>query len=384
MPLTHINSTPSGQFPAKKAGNIHKIPASWRVAKNLAPSINTIKSTSTCLLSLDMGEPILAKPQFLNALRDTIKERLHNHHDESAAQGIAVYGFAAQQLNNCHYLYSTKPRKAITTISNFNTKLDLVKETFNYQLSHRDYIYQLLFRQVDNFNDALYENKPKHYLYFVNKNLAPYLHAWKEYLNKSSHKTDLFKYIHSKEISIEEKNKVIKKLIIKNTSSSVDSQELYDFITKNNIINCTSLTDFKKKITELKNNKNVDLDNYIIGLFELVQNHFFRNTSKLGLDFFNENAFSIVMTWNDAKNAPLSLADIRQKTFKQGYHRLFDGQSHIEPITFSEIRHLDKHSEQFAHKIIRIITDDKHVAFSLGLEGHWGIYDKAEFLSEAN
>ncbi|CAG9416681.1 hypothetical protein NVI2019_PEGOAJLN_01387 [Providencia alcalifaciens] len=135
MPLTHINSTPSGQFPAKKAGNIHKIPASWRVAKNLAPSINTIKSTSTCLLSLDMGEPILAKPQSLNALRDTIKERLHNHHDESAAQGIAVYGFAAQQLNNCHYLYSTKPRKAITTISNFNTKLDLVKEPFNYQLS---------------------------------------------------------------------------------------------------------------------------------------------------------------------------------------------------------------------------------------------------------
>lgn len=90
------------------------------------------------------------------------------------------------------------------------------------------------------------------------------------------------------------------------------------------------------------------------------------------------------MTWNDAKNAPLSLADIRQETFKQGYHRLFDGQSHIEPITFSEIRHLDKHSEQFAHKIIRIITDDKHVAFSLGLEGHWGIYDKAEFFSEAN
>ncbi|EUD12183.1 hypothetical protein PO864_14015 [Providencia alcalifaciens] len=162
-----------------------------------------------------MDELILTNPQPLNALRDIIKNRLQNHHDKSTAQGIAVYGFATQQLNNCHYLYSTKPRKAITTISNFNTKLDLVKGTFNYQLSHRDYIYQLSFRQVDNFIDALYENKPKYYLYVGNKNLAPYLHAWKEYLNKSSHKIDLFKYIHSKEISIEEKTKLLKNLLLK-------------------------------------------------------------------------------------------------------------------------------------------------------------------------
>ncbi|HHR5899932.1 TPA: hypothetical protein ACS7XC_000806 [Providencia alcalifaciens] len=384
MPLAHINSILSCQPLNKKAGSIHKIPANWRVAKGLAPNINTIKSTSTYLLSLDMGEPILTMPDLINVLRDTIKKRLHKHHDESAARGIAVYGFSAQLLNSCRFVRSTRSKKTITTIANLNTELDLTKVIFNYSSIPKSYIHQSLHQQLNNFINALSESKPKHHSNFGNKNPESYLYLWKEYLHKSRHKIDLFKYIHSKEISIEEKNNVIKKLIIKNTPSSVDSQELYDFIIENNIINCTSLTDFKKKITELKNNKNVDLDKYIIGLFELVQNHFFRNTSKLGLDFFNENAFSIVMTWNDAKNAPLSLEDIRQKTFKQGHRRLLDGQSHIEPITFSEIRHLDKHPEQFAHKIIRIITDDKHVAFSLGLEGHWGIYDKAEFLPEAN
>lgn len=40
-----------------------------------------------------MGDPILANPQSLNALRDTIKESLQNHHDESSSSGMPYMGF---------------------------------------------------------------------------------------------------------------------------------------------------------------------------------------------------------------------------------------------------------------------------------------------------
>ncbi|WP_224060645.1 hypothetical protein [Providencia alcalifaciens] len=364
-------------------GNINKIPTNWRVAKGFVEKVKAIESTPIGLLNHHMNQPKITNPESINTLRNEIKNTLLNNSHENKRIGIAVYGFSTPQLKSCRFIRSTKPEKSITTIANFNQALGLNKEILNYGNASKHYMYQSLHQQLNTFIDVLSEHEPKYEPNFSDSYLNSCLYLWKDYLHKYSYQADIFQYINLKESSIEDKNKLIHRLIIKNTSEKTVPKALYKYIIDHEIFNCTSLSEFKIKMTELNKDNKLRSVEIITGLFELIQNHLFRNTSKIGLDFFRKNAFSILMTWNDEDNNPFLFSDIGQKAFKHGNRRSFNGHDYVEPITFSEIRHLERNKKKFTDKIVRIITDDTQVAFSLGLDSPWGIYDKADFLPKS-
>lgn len=302
--LSQKNTSPI--TPTSLSG-INKVPSNWRIAKGFTENIGTIKSTPNSLVDLNISEPKISDSASLIALKNAIKNTLLNSNQEYARIGIAIYGFSAPQLKSCHFIRSTKPEQSITTIAKLNRELDLTRFIFNHDDLYIENIYYHLNQQLNFFIEALSKNEPKHIPNFNDSYLESCVYLWKMYINENSHKIDIFQYINSKSESIEDKSKIIYKLIIKNTPESVDAKKLHDFIIDNKIMSCKSLSDFKKKIMELDHDEKLNSKSTVIGLFELIQNHLFRNTSKVGLDFFNENIFSILMTWNDENIVPLSL-----------------------------------------------------------------------------
>ena len=170
--------------------------------------------------------------------------------------------------------------------------------------------------------------------------------AWGEYLKSNKDKLDPIIKL-NKSLSLvesdEDKLKVVKEFCYKNTSSESDVDTLANFIL-DMILN--------------KNAKDVhDINHYglpfdiTLDFSEMFVKHFFRNTSKLGLEFFASNDIHIVFSWGDGLSGTLDLDVIQDKKWKAQQHRFSDK---YEPITFSEIRHVLRNPELFDSKVFKV------------------------------
>lgn len=304
-----------------------------------------------------------------NLERKDIKNKIKNE-----IKKVAIYGFEDYQSNCLNYMHGIIKNQNTITIASLNHVINLIKlnsETFFTSFSS-------LNQQLDCFIKAL-DNKAE-----INPNMLPQeynllLEKWQYTLSNNKNKIDIFSYLASKDNTLAQQ-KTLKNLITKNTSNPKNTNFLLEFIDKK-VLPCQSLADFRKKLPKLYRNNPIECQLHLSGLFELIENHFFRNTSKLGLDFFKENDYSIVMAWNKNKEKALSLEYINKKDFKHGFRRLFNNKEHIEPITFSEIRHLDRNKNIFSDKAIRLLLTKESAAFSLGIEGKWAEYSDIEFLN---
>lgn len=381
MPLNQLDPVISKPINSSYKGSISTVPSEWLNPKGISEGLLEVKNNIIESPIFQPNEELITDLKkcsyFKNFINNYIFKAMPYY-----SNGVAVYGFSDYQMGSCRFIRSTKPKTNIETIANFNKRIELIKYMVNYHTTNDKSLLHLFNTQLDNFTQALSEKMIRDEEVSMNKHdLLP---LWEKKIHENKNKIDIFRYIANKNLSSEEKNELLYKLITKNTPESVDKNALHKFITENDILSCSCLEEAKVKINQVYEEKDKEVSIHMQGLFELIQNHFFRNTSKLGLDFFRANKYPIIMTWNADDKKTLSLNTIQQKEFKQGIRRSLNDHENIEPITFSEIRHLDRNIKKFSGYIYRMIQVGNTVNFSTGLQGNWYQFKKEEFLPQSS
>ncbi|ALP43629.1 hypothetical protein [Aeromonas schubertii] len=75
---------------------------------------------------------------------------------------------------------------------------------------------------------------------------------------------------------------------------------------------------------------------------KMLNTAFFRQTSKLGLEFFQSTGAKVAFAWQDFDGREVERRDLHTKPWKSGMTRAPD---YNEPITYSEMRHVERHPE---------------------------------------
>ena len=232
-------------------------------------------------------------------------------------------------------------------------------------------LYMLSDETVEHTSTSLTERNRSH-----DKLKMDLAQKWKTYLQNNKNKVDIFRYLGSKNVSPEEKSRLLKKLIIKNIRDERDTHILHDFLIKNNLISSASLEMFKESLFQLPDSILKKSIAEIRLLPELIENHFFRNTSKLSFDFFNHQNFNLLFAWDSNEDSLISLPEVNLKPYKSMQKRKHNNRSAPEPVTYSEIRHLYKNKNKFSKNLHRISLSEDTVKFSHGLDGDWYTFDK--------
>jgi len=150
-----------------------------------------------------------------------------------------------------------------------------------------------------------------------------------------------------------ETNNNLKNLLLKNVSTPF-------------ALNLSTTPSFKIEIDQYLKEINSDRSHTGVGSNsgELIRsgttNSFFRKTSKIGLDWAKDNPHLISMvefiTWGTGKSG--ETIDVTKEAFKTAAHKRNDALIYPEgtyyPITFSELRHIDKNN--FTERRIKLIT----------------------------
>ncbi len=319
------------------------------------------------------------------------------------SNGISVFGINQSQNKVINHIIDSDYNLSISKIAYINQRIGLerndlniygdrieIKEDLNnkfFAFINSAYKKEKILPIKPDSNDLEtinYFNDPKNQEYIETVNKLPkqdLIFKWSEYLSNNQDKVDIFQYLNNKKVSLVEKNKIIEKLILKNTTEFVNQHQLAKFITDNSIFSCKNMNEARELLMTMSND---EFDIHLIeifNLFSLIQNHFFRNTSKLGLNFFNDNSVNIVMAWNTDGNQTISLEEVNNKPYKKGIRRTFSEFIAVEPITYSEIRHINKNTSKFADNLYRIKFDDDRLSFSSGLKGKWYEYNEEKFIS---
>ncbi|HFF1653068.1 TPA: hypothetical protein ACGBIO_000736 [Providencia rettgeri] len=344
--------------------------------KNINPLQNNTSSFISHLHNVESSQnpfDLLSTSQqkiAINQERDELKNNIQ--HDIKKA---AIYGISKHQLECADYMRAVNKEVQTIMIGSLNQSIGLNKVNV-YPLCS---VYGELDEQLNAFVNAL-ENRSTVDADWVLKSYLPFVNQWQVTLANNKHKIDIFQYL-AKKSNTQEQLKELKKLIIKNTSPKTNSDELYNFI-KNKILPCQSLSEFRAKLQDLYQTNKEDINWNSSGLFNLIENHFFRNTSKIGLNFFLQHHHSIILTWNQNDEKGFLLSDINQKNFKHGFRRLYNNKECIEPITFSEIRHLERNKSQFSNNIIRILLHNDSAMISKGFDDKWFEYKDSEMIEQ--
>ncbi len=321
----------------------------------------------------------------------------------SKSNGTFIFGLAQPQNKVINYITNSDYNLSISKIAYINQRIGLerndlnfygnsieIKEDLNNKLlafissAYKKEKILPIEPESNDLETINYFNDPKNQEYIESVNKLPrqdLIFKWSEFLSKNQEKVDIFQYVNNKKATVIEKNKIIEKLILKNTTEFVNQHQLEKFITDNNIFSCKNMKEARELLMTISNNE-FDIHSIeIFNLFSMIQNHFFRNTSKLGLDFFNDNNVNIVMAWNTNGNQTISLDEVNNKPYKKGIRRTFSKFITVEPITYSEIRYINKNTSKFSDNLYRIKFDDDKVSFSSGLKNKWHQYNKEKLIS---
>lgn len=316
--------------------------------------------------------PMAGNFHFLNKI--IMKDKIVTNKNDENKKNIAIYGFTKNQMELVRFIKKDlNIDKGILMIATLNRILGLIKYE-HHQLrraqgqSEKDMVINYIGTMGNNITA---KNKSR-----INNEL---INSWVDVLSNNKHKTDVFSYINKKQLSLTDKSLLIKKLIVKNTASNINVESIFKVLDSIGIFNSSNI---EEACDCLKKNALPLSDIYTI--FDLVQTHFFRNTSKLGLDFFKDNGYAISIAWNKdgfgqkINHKMISLEDVLNRPFKQGERRF----NNAEPITYSEIRHLVKYYHDFSDIIYRVSFQNQSVLFSSGISNeNWFEYKKRNILS---
>lgn len=309
---------------------------------------------------------------FLNNV--VLEDKIIKNKCEKMKAHVAVYGFGQNQIELLRFIKNNfNVHEEVMTIATLNRMLGLIKYTVN-ELKFPKGIEsnQVIINAIKTMGDDLTIKKKI-------KDSHVLINDWLVFLTDNKHKIDIFSYVNSKALTQENKNNLIKKLILKNVSSKVSMPVLFAVFDEIKLFNAKSITEACECLRESK----LPLE-HLSATFELIQQHFFRNTSKLGLSFFRMHGYAISIAWNKhgymGKINPemISLSAVLHKPFNQGERRL----GNAEPITYSEIRHVIRHQDEFDDLVYRINLQRKSVFLSSGINNeNWFEYKEPNLLS---
>jgi hypothetical protein len=210
---------------------------------------------------------------------------------------VALYGFSASQNKTAHFIKEIDEGNKVISVADLNYGIGLFATIY---YNPEDAIKYDIFKLMHNLsNDIGSRNIDISFKEFKGKRYADLLTKWIDFLQRNIKKTDIFSYVNSKSKNEWQKIKIINKLIIKNTSSNVNIESLSHFIYKNNFFCCGSISEAILFLQVIDKSGGLS-KNDLLGAFELMQKHFFRNSSKHGIDFFRANGIDIISSWNSS------------------------------------------------------------------------------------
>lgn len=190
------------------------------------------------------------------------------------------------------------------------------------------------------------------------------LKKWCRFLNKNADKLDVFaKHINNKSLG-EIKAFVTKNFINEDGKPPSDAiVTLYatafmGLSKKENVQNGIThqmVREVNKVIKSESNepNSRCNIETRII--YHILNTAFFRQTSKLGLDFFAEQLKTeINFVWVKYDGNSLTEEDINEKSWKG----INQQPTHYEPITYSEARHVTQKRREFFKAIVSLVTPE--------------------------
>ncbi|CAG9423082.1 hypothetical protein [Providencia alcalifaciens] len=347
--------------------------------------------------------------------RQYIKENFFSDSNENPSQknGIVKYGFAGPRMTTTKLLQQSKFEKPIFNIDYINIRLNL-KNSFAFTNSNslnqkKNDINSMLqpFSPITLSEKSLepitvcLEN-PDNTKLVYDKEVQDYFLSnfklpsnkmnldWRDFINQHRNKVDIFNYINEKVLPSSKKDEKLTSLILKNLLplcgeekfSHNDLTKIFDFMKEKDIYDCKNIDDFRLKLLSLSNEELFNHSTEINRLIFITMIHFFRNTSKIGLDFLVKENYHILFTWDNYYNDFISDEDIHQKTYKKHFQDADDSFNKYEPITYSEIRHLYKNKDKFINHLHRVavIEKEQDIYFAAGFKGLWFGFKNHDFI----
>ncbi|MDH0343785.1 hypothetical protein [Chromobacterium haemolyticum] len=266
-------------------------------------------------------------------------------------QAVALYGLSHAQIQLGDFVCGELDMQNVATIATYNKQLDIVHYSRDYTMSYfspRELI-QEFSRHI---SDAAAGKLVKR----ARQPAAPILQAWADYLGAHHTRLDPFIRLNALLANVppEERSAVATRFVLKNTSGDCRTET-----TVNNLLHLVHACGCKNADDVVAALGKLTLDRHdLLDLSELFIKHFFRNSSKLGLEFFAKQGAEIAFAWNDAGRGKMDLEAIRQKPWQEQQRRF---QHSYEPITYSEVRSVLRQPELFDGKVSKVYFADDGV-----------------------
>ncbi|GGY24050.1 hypothetical protein [Paludibacterium paludis] len=262
-------------------------------------------------------------------------------------QAVAVYGLSHAQVQLGRFMMNRLDMSNIASIAVYNHQLGIVH--YSRADSQDGESPRSL---IQAFSGHISAAASGELASRVAQPTAPILKAWVAYLGANHQRLDPFARLHSLLAAVPPADRpgVVTSFVLKNTSGDCHTESLVNrLLDLVGPLGCNNAGDVNAILDSLNLTPHEMLD-----LSELFIKHFFRNSSKLGLEFFAKQGAEIVFAWNDASPGKMDMESIRQKPWQENLRRFQTGH---EPITYSEIRSVQRHPELFDGKVSRAYFD---------------------------
>lgn len=257
-------------------------------------------------------------------------------------QAVAIYGQSDAQQRLCRFTMNMLDMENTATIADYNHKLGIAY--YGRAGTRKNLPPFTLFTR---FNQHLSDAAAGELVKRAKQPAAPIILAWANYLGEHHRRLDPFTYLDTRltNVASAERLAEVTRFVMKNTSDECDTDATARFLL--HLLDEAGCKNARDVVTELE--KNLQDTQMLEDMSELFVKHFFRNSSKLGLEFFAKQGAEITFAWADdfAISGKMDLATIRTTPWKNQQRR-FDT---AEPITNSEIRSVLRKPELFDGKV---------------------------------
>lgn len=313
--------------------------------------------------SLDNAEPLTIIKSYFLAASSGEKNFTSAH----AKYPVATFGLEKKRLELANLVREIGLENS-TSIDRYNKKIGITFQNSEWKscgISEEE----VFFTRVKNIVEIVASLPEK----ASSKSLKRKYCAWANYLYDNKEKLDpiiRIKTLLTQTVGNGNKDN-LEQFIIKNSKADANLEEMqihFRYLIME--LGCTNSAEVQQALLSYYNQKRESLlspANYL-DMAHLFNFHFFRNTSKLGLEFFASRGYDITFAWNTKEDNKFNLAEVMDTPWKRGVKRY----GIHELITLSEIRSIlrDKKGLYNSNNVFKIFFTnfDAEMALSLTAE----------------
>ncbi len=255
---------------------------------------------------------------------------------------VATFGLSEERKELAKFARKKLGLETLTLIDKYNEKIGIIFQPKDWELlgiSQKE-LFQSCLENIIEIVDNLPENVSR-------QSHNPKFFAWADYLYANKEKVDPIIRIRTllTQSEADGNRDNLEQFVIKNSRLDANIGEMIKHLEYLVLdLGCTNSAEVHQALLSYQNEKGESLlspANYL-DFARLINNHFFRNTSKLGLEFFASRGHDIAFAWNKGDDTKFDLGEVMDKPWKRSLHR-YDVK---ELITFSEIRSLIRNKKR--------------------------------------